>query len=323
MKKNLIGIDIGGTKCAVLYGQEESSELHIASDIRFPTSTVDATIEKILSIISEVMKRSTLNNEVISAVGVSCGGPLDSRKGLIQSPPNLPGWNNVPIVEKVRTEFGIKTGLQNDANACALAEWKYGAGRGTENMIFLTFGTGLGAGLILGGKLFSGTNDNAGELGHIRLSEFGPVGYGKSGAFEGFCSGGGIAQIAQLLLKEKAQMGITFDWCPPEEINRITAKKVADEAFNGNPLAKEIFRVSGLKLGQGLSIIMDVLNPEMIVIGGIYTRCKSLLEPFMMEVIEKEVLPDAQKVCRILSSQLGEQIGSYSALSVAADLLTE
>ena len=111
------------------------------------------------------------------------------------SPPNLPGWDNIDIVKQIKTHFGVPVHLQNDANACALAEWKFGAGRGTKNMVFLTFGTGLGAGLILDGKLYSGTNDNAAELGHIRLDRFGPVGFGKTGSFEGFCSGGGIAQL--------------------------------------------------------------------------------------------------------------------------------
>jgi glucokinase len=188
-------------------------------------------------------------------------------------------------------------------------------------MVFMTFGTGLGAGLILDGKLYTGANDNAGELGHIRLSDYGPVGYGKAGSFEGFCSGGGIAQIARTLLAEKMQMGISVDWYNVEKPELITAQKVAEEAAKGDDLALRIFDVSAKELGKGLAVIIDVLNPEVIVIGGIYTRCRDLMETRMLKVIKQEALPNSQKVCKVMISQLAEQIGDYSALSVAENLL--
>lgn len=181
----LTGIDIGGTKCAVIVGDENG----IADKIKFETTTVDETIKNIISAVEKLGAND--------AIGISCGGPLDSKRGVIMSPPNLPGWDNIEIVKMLEERFKMPVSIQNDANACALAEWKYGAGRGTENMIFLTFGTGLGAGLILDGRLYAGTNDMAGEVGHIRISDYGPVGYGKAGSFEGFCSGGGIAEIGE------------------------------------------------------------------------------------------------------------------------------
>lgn len=323
MKQNLIGIDIGGTKCAITYGDMQGSNLQLVAEDRFPTTTVHETISAIISSIENLINNHSMSNESVSAIGISCGGPLDSNRGLIMSPPNLPGWDGIEIVEIISRHFGITTGLQNDANACALAEWKFGAGRGKRNMVFMTFGTGLGAGLIMDNKLYTGTNDNAGELGRIRLSEFGPVGYGKSGSFEGFCSGGGISQIARMLISEKTQMGVVKDWYTAEGTEMISAQKVAEEAFKGDELALEIFDISARKLGEGLSIIIDVLNPEVIVIGGIYTRCKVLMEPRMLQVIERETLSGARRVCRVLPSALGEQIGAYSALSVAADLLTK
>lgn len=141
----------------------------------------------------------------ICGIGISCGGPLDAERGIIQTPPNLPLWKDVPICAILEQQFCIPTRLQNDANACALAEWRFGAGRGTKNMMFITFGTGFGAGLILNGQLYSGTNGNAGEIGHIRLAEYGPSGYGKIGSYEGFCSGSGIAQIGQTMVREALQ----------------------------------------------------------------------------------------------------------------------
>lgn len=320
MKENLLGVDIGGTKCAINYGCREGSDLYPADKIRFPTTGVDDTINGILEGIGSIMSRNALTLENTAAIGISCGGPLDSEEGIVLSPPNLPGWDGIPIVNIIEQKFGIKTAIQNDANACALAEWTFGAGRGTKNMIFMTFGTGLGAGLVLNGRLYTGTNDNAGELGHIRLSDYGPVGYGKAGSFEGFCSGGGIVQVARMLLLEKMQMGTPVSWCAPEELEGLTAQKVAGQAFAGDELALRIFDLSATKLGQGLSVVIDVLNPEMIVIGGIYTRCRELMEKRMLEVIERETLPLSARVCRVETAQLGEQIGDYAALSVAVDL---
>lgn len=319
MKENLLGIDIGGTKCAVNYGYMEGEELQLIDKDRFPTMTLDETINSILASIERMIIKYSLTKDDIAAIGISCGGPLDSHRGIVMSPPNLPGWDQVPIVRIIEEKFGIRTSLQNDANACALAEWKYGSGRGSRNMVFMTFGTGLGAGLILDGNLYTGTNDNAGEVGHLRLSDHGPVGYGKAGSFEGFCSGGGIAQIAKTLLLEKIQMGIPVGWCKPEELESLTAQKVAEEANNGDELALQIFDISAGELGKGLSIVIDILNPEAIVIGGIYTRCQHLLEPRMLKIIQKEALPNSREVCRVMISQLGEQIGDYAALSVAAN----
>lgn len=320
MEEKIFGIDIGGTKCVVTYGIKKQDELTIVDEIIFATIEVDQTIQKIITAITKLLEKYQLKSADIQAIGISCGGPLNSDEGIILSPPNLIGWDEIPIVNMIESHFNIKTGLQNDANACALAEWKFGSGKGSRNMVFLTFGTGLGAGLILNNQLYTGTNDNAGEVGHIRLANFGPVGYGKSGSFEGFCSGGGLVQIAKTFIMEKYQMGSTISWCSFSEMDQITAKQIAEEAHRGDPLAIQIFETSARELGKGLSILIDILNPEVIVIGGIYTRCRSLMEPIVNQVINQESLINSARVCKVLPALLGEQIGAYSALSVAANL---
>ena len=319
--KLLAGVDIGGTKCAVTLGLPESGGIVIKDKLRFPTTDVEGTIRDIKAGLREVIERNGLGSEGISAIGISCGGPLDSRTGVIMSPPNLPGWDNIPIVRILSEEFGVPAAVHNDANACALAEWLFGAGKGTRNMVFMTFGTGLGAGLILDGKLYTGTNDNAGELGHIRLEEFGPVGYGKSGSFEGFCSGSGIEQLARDLVKEKLQMGQKVSWCPDGDLSGITAKGVAEALRAGDPLARLIYEISARQLGKGLSIVIDILNPEVIVIGSIYTRNEDIFKPIMEEVLSREALPLANRVCKVVPAALGESIGDYAALSIAASIL--
>jgi glucokinase len=322
MSQSILGIDIGGTKCAVILGKIKGNGLvELTGKKAFPTKTskgFEHTIQNIYKNIDEILSESKLVPGNIATCGVSCGGPLNSKKGIIMSPPNLPGWDNIPLVELLESRYGIKTGIQNDANACALAEWKYGAARGYDNVVFLTFGTGMGAGLILDGRLYVGTNDMAGEVGHIRQERFGPVGYGKAGSFEGFCSGGGLAQLAQTKAYEKFQMGEHVSFCKDlNEIHSINAKMLAESAFAGDETALEIFEICGYYLGHALSIVIDILNPEVIVLGSIYARAQQLIEPSMRKVIERETVSHARNVCRIKPTSLGENIGDYAALSVA------
>ena len=316
MEKRILGVDIGGKKCAVTLGiEKEDGAICFAAKEKFATHSKDQAIAEIFKAIRAILKNNNLSAGDIYAIGISCGGPLDSRKGVILSPPNLPGWDEVPIVDMLQQEFGIRAALQNDANACALAEWKYGAGKGSRNMVFLTFGTGMGAGLVLDGKLYAGTNDNAGEVGHIRLEDEGPVGYGKAGSFEGFCSGGGIRQLAQAAIRKQ---GGNVAWC--KDVEAVTAKDVAEAAAAGDALALEIMADSSRHLGQTLSFLIDILNPEVIVIGSIYLRNERLMKPIVDEVIARESLPLAASCCRIVPAGLGEAIGDYAAISVGATI---
>ena len=237
-----IGIDIGGTKTAIVRGDENGT---ILEKKRFATTTKEETLEMIFQSVAD------LKTDQTKAIGVSCGGPLNSRTGVILGPPNLPGWDEVPITDMLTERFGLPAYLRNDADACAVAEWQFGAGKGAENMIFLTFGTGIGAGLILNGKLYEGTCGMAGEIGHVRLFEDGHVGYGKSGSYEGYVSGGGIAQYG-----------------------KGTAAELGKRAEEGDPEAQKIWAQTGEHLGSMLSILIDLLNPEVIVIGSIFVRAE-------------------------------------------------
>jgi glucokinase len=171
--------------------------------------------------------------------------------------------------------------------------------------------------MILDGRLYEGSNGNAGEFGHIRMSDFGPVGYGKSGSFEGFVSGGGIAQLAKSMLKERFQRGEKVSWCKPEDIDSVNAMVVADAAFAGDDLARRIYEISGSFLGKGLSVVIDIINPEVIVLGGIYARSGELMERSMRKSLAAEALSNAYGICEIKPAALGENIGDFAALSVA------
>ena len=311
-----LGFDIGGTKCSIVLGDKD---YQVYEKIVFETRTERGYREIIGDFIAhshDLFRKYAQKNLV--KIGISCGGPLDSEKGIIYSPPNLPGWDKVPIVDIFKKEFGVDVEVQNDANACALAEWMMGAGAGTKNMIFLTFGTGMGAGLILNGQLYTGTNDLAGEVGHMRMAEEGPVGFGKAGSFEGFCSGGGIARLAGSIIYDKLREGETVNFCPSEDlIGNLTAKTVFEAAISGDPVAIEIVKTSSSYLGKGLAILIDILNPECIVIGSIYTRNEDLIKPYIEEMLQLEAIPAANEVCEIRPAALGDQIGDYAALCVA------
>jgi glucokinase len=322
----LLGFDIGGTKCAVIIGKTKTNgEIEIVEKKAVPTSKpVYEMIDLLFSIADSLLQSHNLTHDSIEGIGISCGGPLSSKRGLILSPPNLPGWDNIPIVGLTENRFNKRTLLQNDANAGAMAEWKFGAGKGYSNVIFLTFGTGMGAGLILDGKLYSGTSDLAGEVGHIRLAPLGPVGFGKEGSFEGFCSGGGIAQLAQTKVRQKLQMGEKVSFCNSlEDLPKLSAKVVAEAAHSGDELAIEIYRTCGHYLGMGLSLLIDILNPEIIILGSIYGRVRNLLEPHMQEVIAGEAIGESRRACRIVPAMLSENIGDMAALTLAQTVASE
>lgn len=311
----MIGFDIGGTKCAVCIGDFNKDGFMIENKITIPTNCSISPYD----MIDRMCKAAEDMTDDFSNIGISCGGPLDSEKGIIMSPPNLPGWDNVQIVDYLKNKYGGMVKLQNDANACAIAEWKFGAGTGSKNMIFLTFGTGLGAGFIFNSQLYCGANDMAGEVGHIRLCKTGPVGYGKEGSFEGFCSGGGIAKLGRLCAEEKMAKGETVSFCKSyETLEDISAKIIAQKACEGFEDAIGVYRLCGKMLGQGLSILVDILNPEKIVIGSIYQRAEKLLVQSMKETLEKECIPASLAACSIVPAALGDSIGDYAALSVAA-----
>ncbi len=313
--KKYIGLDIGGTKCAAVIGTLKD-EIAIEKKISFPTA--GKTPEDILERFSAFISDRLAEGEELAGIGIACGGPLDSRLGVVKKPPSLPLWDDIHVTEYFEKRFGIPSYLRNDADASAVAEWKYGAGKGCENMIFLTFGTGLGAGLILNGRLYSGSSDAAGEIGHVRLRAHGPVGYNKAGSAEGFSSGSGIRRLALIELEKEKKKGKI-----PEFIKRIggednlNAKALAEAADDGDEFAKRVYRKSGRMFGYTLSILIDLFNPEKIVIGGVFMRSGHLILPEAERVIKKEALPHAYEKSEIVPAKLSENIGDVSALVIA------
>ena len=317
-EKVWVGVDIGGTKTAVVVSTAPPKML---ARVEFPTLS-DLGPERAIELIKESIQRlldsSGIHRTDVGRIGVSCGGPLDQKAGVIQAPPNLATWVDVPITSILEGEFGIECRMENDANAGAVAEHRFGAGQGTRYMIFLTMGTGFGAGVIADGRLLSGASGQAGEIGHVRLTASGPVGYNKSGSVEGWVSGGGIAQVAARELEGAIKRGeATALRKRFEEAGFVTAKDVGEAAQQGDALSQRIINDTGSRLGETLAILIDLFNPERIVIGGLAMRLGEMLLAPARLAVQREALPASAAICKIVPAALGEMVGDVAAICVA------
>jgi glucokinase len=304
----LLGFDIGGTKSAAIIGDTAGNAL---AREEFHTAGPDETLRTLID-----LGEALAGGEAV-ACGITCGGPLDSRRGLILSPPNLTGWDRVPVVERVRDALGIPTGLENNANAAAVAEWRWGLACEIDDLVYLTCTTGMGAGIILGGRLIRGKQDLAGEIGHVRLLEDGPVGYWKAGSVEGLTSGRALSELAKRRLARPHEHS-HLDRFSPEE---LTGRAVTAAAIDGDPLAVEIVREQGDYLGRTCAVLIDLLNPQRISLGAAARRLGALLIEPCREAARRESLPAAWEACTIDQSALGAAIHDLSALAIAHDAM--
>jgi len=301
-----IGIDIGGTKIGV--SQFDVASSSVVRTERFSSGTKCDPAEATSRIVD--IARSWIRQEgrPPEAIGVSGGGMYDHHSGCMRHAPHLPLWDEFPIITTLQDALQGPVFGENDANACALAEWQYGAGKGCEHLVFLTFGTGLGGGFILNGQLYRGASGLAGEVGAMRISETGPPARNKPGCLEGFASGAGIAMLG----KERQRRNPS-----PRLPLEPSAKDLAEAAQQGDELALSIFQECGHRLGQGLAILIDTLNPERIILGSIFARCETLLRPSIEAAIHADAMSESRSACRIVASELGDAIGDYAAATVA------
>jgi glucokinase len=311
-----IGVDIGGTKTAVVVSERPPEVFERIEFATLPGKGPERALDLIVEGIGAMLKKRP--RSIIRGIGVSCGGPLDRVLGIIQSPPNLATWIDVPIKAMLEREFGVQCNVENDANAGAVAEHRYGAGHGFDNMVFLTMGTGLGAGIIADGRLYHGVNDFAGEIGHVRLTRSGPIGYHKRGSVEGWASGGGMAQVAMRAVAEARKR--RYRTTLTAHRGTLTARDVCAAAKQGDALAMRIVRSTGERLGQVLAMLVDILNPDCIVIGGLAMRTGDMILGPACELMAREALPASAAVCRVVPASLGERIGDVAALCVAMGL---
>ncbi|HWI65965.1 MAG TPA: ROK family protein [Symbiobacteriaceae bacterium] len=315
----VLGIDIGGTKLAAgvvaLDGEQVSQD-------RVPTLVhegPDKVIERLIDLCRTTVANSGVPWNQILAGGVGCGGPLDPHTGVIMEPPNLPGWIDVPLVARLQSALGIPVYLDNDANAAALGEHRFGAGRGVDNMVYLTISTGVGGGIIIGGRLYQGENGNAGEIGHMSVAYDGrPCNCGSRGCLEAYASGTNIAARARdAVLAGEPSLLVEI----AGGAEAITGETMEAALRAGDPLAVRIWDETMEILGAGIANVVNIFNPRRVVLGGGITNFGSLLFDPIRRIALSRAMGPLTEVVSIVPAELGGQVGVLGAAAVALERL--
>ncbi|HME37944.1 MAG TPA: ROK family protein [Steroidobacteraceae bacterium] len=305
---SVIGLDIGGTKLACVEGTADGSILGREESPTLAAEPFEKRFPAVAAMINSQWKKARAAGRRVIALSVSVGGPLQIAQGILLNPPHLPGWHNVRLKDRLAEEFPqLPIYIEHDGNAGALAELHFGVGRnrpGLRHLVFLTFGTGLGAGFILNGAILRGASDTAGEVGHWRLSDDGPVGFGKTGSWEAFCSGAGLVLLANRLFPSR--------WPAETPIRAVVDAMLSDDTD-----ALAVARQAGRHMGQGLALLIDALNPQVIVLGSLAVVLGERILGPARQVVAEEALPQAAAACDIIPSALGLQIGDTASLMAA------
>jgi glucokinase len=313
----VLGLDVGGTKLAAGVVAADGTVLsHLRTASNVPDGP-DRMIARHLELGRQAVRVAGVQWERISAVGIACGGPLDPDAGIIQSPLSLPGWDDIPLVRIVEDALDRPAVVDNDATACALAEYRFGAGRARESrhLVYLTISTGIGGGLVLDGLVYRGAAGNAGELGHLTVDYLGrQCACGRRGCLEAYASGTNIAVRAREALATGRPSSLA-------RLDRIRAEDVAAAARAGDPLATDIWDETTAILGSAVANILDVFNPDLVVLGGGVTRSGNQLLHPVREAGLRQAMPPARRAADIVLAALGDEVGVVSAACVAFDRL--
>ena len=306
--RTVLGLDIGGTKTACVEGTFDGQ---ILQRIEMPTRPLEpfaGTFPEIVGNAKSLIAAAHLKGRRVVSISVSIGGPLKIGEGVLIDPPHLPGWHGVALKAQLQQAFPeIPVFVEHDGNAGALAEFYFGVGKGRrdlQHLIFLTFGTGIGAGFIVNGRILRGATDTAGEIGHWRLAEDGPLAFGKRGCWESFASGAGLIHLA-------AQM------FPARWKQETPIRDLVDAMLRDDREAMEVAGVAGHWMGRGLALLIDALNPQVIVFGSLGVVLGERILGPARKVIAKEALPQAAAACELVPSALGSSIGDVAALMAA------
>jgi len=312
---NFIGVDLGGTNIKAGVVDEDANLLARVSIETQADRGPEHVLERMAQAADEARKKAGLKWPDIAAVGVGSPGPMDGKTGIVLECPNLPGWRNVPVVDKMQQKLGVTVYLENDANAAGFGEYWKGAGQGATCMIQLTLGTGVGGGIVINGQVWRGIDDCAAELGHMVIKYDGVrCGCGSHGCIEAYGSATALVRIAREKL-DAGRPSILHDWVKSGQ--KLTAKLVADAAHQGDALAREIYREVGTYLGVAIASFCNIFNPEKVVLSGGMSQAGDILfGPIREEVNRRAVAPAARRV-QILPASLGDDAGIIGAAGCA------
>ena len=311
MAKNRIGIDVGGTNVKIALVDSDGK---IGYSNTIPTRAemgYEYTINNMKQAIRDLLTETKLSAKDIERIGFGLPGQVDFKSGIVRLITNIPGWVEIPLAKMIEDEFHIPTRIDNDVRCAALGELNFGAGKGCENLICITVGTGIGSGLIINGKLVRGASNAAGEIGHIKLQMHdGPIcGCGDTGCLEAFASGPSIVAMAE----EYIMGGKSTKYREMANGNDITPFIVAEAAKAGDPVARRIFTRMGEYIGIGMASVVNLLNPEKIIVGGGVADAGDILMTPLKETLKKRAMKIAGETVEVVPAQLGNTAGVIGA----------
>ena len=311
MTINRIGIDVGGTNVKIALVNDEGKILYSNSVPTRAEMGYEYTVNNIKQAIYDLLKETKLEPKDIQGMGFGFPGQVDYKAGIVRNAPNIPGWVEIPIAKIFEDEFHIPTRVDNDVRCAALGELNYGAGKGCENLICITVGTGIGSGLVVNGKLVRGASNAAGEIGHIKLQmNGGPIcGCGDTGCLEAFASGPAIVALAEDYIKG----GKSTKYRELANGAPITPYIVCEAAKAGDPVAQRIFTIVGEYIGIGLASVVNLLNPEKIIIGGGVADAGEYLFNPLTETLKNRAMKIAGETVEIVHAELGNTAGVIGA----------
>jgi glucokinase len=314
----VLAVDIGGTKIITAIIADNGQMVAKDRCLTLADEGVQSVIDRLLSAIDSLLKRNNMEPSQLDSIGMAAAGVIDSARGLIALSPNLPGWRDIPLGGIVRDRYGVDAFLVNDASAAALGEHRFGAGRGVSNLILLTLGTGIGGGIIINGEMYDGTRGSAGEIGHMVIDVNGPAcACGNRGCLEALASGIAVAREAKRRISQGEKSSLVT--MVGGKIEEITAEKVGTAAQHGDSLAMEIISSTANYLGIGLANLVNIFNPEIIVLGGGMANLGALLLDPARRVVAEKALPISAQTVRIVTAQLGNEAGIYGAAAFARE----
>ncbi|MBI2863060.1 MAG: ROK family protein [Chloroflexi bacterium] len=315
MDKDLvIAIDLGGTRIRAALVNSAGQVLDRRSTLTLADEGRDRVVERIILIATTIIKR--VGVEHLSAVGIGAPGPLDFRTGVIISAPNLSGWHEVPLKDILQSSLGLPVAVGNDANLAALGEATYGGGRGSKNLIYITVSTGIGGGVIVEGKLLLGERGLAAEVGHMSIEAFGPAcGCGNLGCLEVLASGTAIARKAKERIAAGEATAMTSMLA--RQGGELGAEIVVDAAKGGDAIAREIMSVAATYLGVGVTNLLHLYNPGMVIIGGGVSNAGDLLFEPVRQVVAQRAMPTYREGLAIAPTALGDDAGLLGAAVLA------
>jgi glucokinase len=312
----LLGIDIGGTKLALSLGDENGKILQRFRRPTDPSGRPEDDIARMADDARRLLGEVGVAREEVTAIGISAPGPVDVERGLLIDPPNLPGWGTVPVVSLVEEALGGAVTIENDANAAALAEWRFGAGRGFPNVVYLTMSTGIGGGLILDGRLYRGRDANAGEIGHIPLGGQGELcGCGMPDCLEAYAGGAAWTQRLRRIAPESS--GVTALAGGRE---RVTPEHVVAAARTGDAFAlSELDRFNDY-VARGIATIAFILAPDRIILGTIAVAAgEDLCFGPLRERVRARVWPTIADGMEIVPAALGDDLADLAGICAALE----